>query len=238
METPRVKRLLIAIALIAIAAGAWIHIKAQLAQVLLRVAWHRQTKPWPWADTHPVARMIVGDDDFIVLEGSNGRALAFAPGHLERTAMPGERGNCVISAHRDTHFSALRNVRAGDVIRVQRTDGRWVEYTVAELRVVDKRDVWVTRSSGETTLTLVTCYPFDAIVAGGPQRYVLTARGRRGAQGLGEATDVARRVPWWPLRFAFYAYGFFSRAITAATTLSHLALPNANSDSRVTPARR
>ncbi|HEV7241178.1 MAG TPA: class GN sortase [Thermoanaerobaculia bacterium] len=170
------KRVLIALALIAIAASAWIHVKAQLAQVLLRVAWHRQTKPWPWADTHPVARMIVGDDDLIVLEGSNGRALAFAPGHLEHTAMPGEPGNCVISAHRDTHFSALRDVRAGDVIRVQRTDGRWVEYTVAEQRVVDKRDVWVTRSSGETTLTLVTCYPFDAIVAGGPQRYVLTAR--------------------------------------------------------------
>jgi sortase A len=176
METPRVKRVLIALALIAIAASAWIHVQAQLAQVLLRVAWHRQTKPWPWADTHPVARMIVGDDDLIVLEGSNGRALAFAPGHLEHTAMPGERGNCVISAHRDTHFSALRDVRAGDVIRVQRTDGRWVEYIVAEQRVVDKRDVWVTRSSGETTLTLVTCYPFDAIVAGGPQRYVLTAR--------------------------------------------------------------
>lgn len=170
------KRMLVAIALVAIAAGAWIQVKAQLAQVLLRVAWQRQSKPWPWADTHPVARMIVGDDDFIVLEGSNGRALAFAPGHLEGTAMPGERGNCVISAHRDTHFSALRDVRAGDVIRVQRIDGRWVEYTVAEQRVVDKRDVWVTRSSGETTLTLVTCYPFDAIVAGGPQRYVLTAR--------------------------------------------------------------
>lgn len=108
------KRVLVVLALIAIAGGAWIHLKAQLAQVLLRVAWHRQTKPWPWADTHPVARLIIGDDDFIVLEGSNGRALAFAPGHLEHTAPPGEPGNCVISAHRDTHFAALRNVRTGD----------------------------------------------------------------------------------------------------------------------------
>lgn len=176
METPRVKRLFLAVGLMAIAWGAWIPVKAQLAQVLLRVAWHRQAKPWPWADTHPVARMIIGDDDFIVLEGANGRALAFAPGHLERTAMPGEPGNCVISAHRDTHFAALRSVRAGDVIRLQRADRRWIEYTVEEQRVVDKRDVWVTHVTSATTLTLVTCYPFDAIVAGGPQRYVLTAR--------------------------------------------------------------
>lgn len=169
------KRVLVVLALIAMAGGAWIHVKAQLAQVLLRVAWHRQTKPWPWADTHPVARLIIGDDDFIVLEGSNGRALAFAPGHLEHTAQPGQPGNCVISAHRDTHFAALRNVRTGDTIRVQRPDGRWVAYTVTEQHVVDKRDVWVTRSTDAATLTLVTCYPFDALVAGGPQRYVVMA---------------------------------------------------------------
>ncbi len=169
------KRVLVVLALFAIASGAWVHIKAQLAQVLLRVAWHRQTKPWPWADTHPVARLIIGDDDFIVLEGSNGRALAFAPAHLEHTAQPGEPGNCVISAHRDTHFAALRNIRTGDTICVQRPDGRSVVYTVTEQRVVDKRDVWVTRSTDAATLTLVTCYPFDAVVAGGPQRYVVMA---------------------------------------------------------------
>ncbi|HVR38468.1 MAG TPA: class GN sortase [Thermoanaerobaculia bacterium] len=161
--------------MITIAIGAWIPIKAQLAQVLLRVAWHRHAKPWPWADTQPVARIVIGDRDFIVLEGANGRALAFAPVHVEHTAMPGERGNCVISAHRDTHFAALRDVRAGDAIRVQRADGRWITYTVAAQRVVDKHDVWVTRSTDATTLTLVTCYPFDAIVAGGAQRYVITA---------------------------------------------------------------
>ncbi len=170
------KRLILLAALMAIAFGAWIPIKAQLAQILLRIAWQRHAKPWPWADTHPVARMVIGDEDFIVLEGANGRALAFAPGHLEHTPLPGERGNCVISAHRDTHFAALRNAQLGDAIRVQRAGGDWIAYTIVAQRIVDKRDVWVTRSTSDTTLTLVTCYPFDAIVAGGPQRYVVVAR--------------------------------------------------------------
>jgi len=170
-----VKRALVVVGILAIAAGAWIHVKAQLAQVLLRVAWQRHTKPWPWADTQPVARLRIGARDFIVLEGANGRALAFAPGHVEHTALPGQRGNCVISAHRDTHFAALRDVCAGDVIRAQSLDGRWFAYTVARTEVVDKHDVWVTRSTNDATLTLVTCYPFDAVVAGGAQRYVITA---------------------------------------------------------------
>jgi sortase A len=45
--------------------GAWIYMKAQLAQVLLQRAWagtlagQRHVKPWPWADTWPIARLVV-----------------------------------------------------------------------------------------------------------------------------------------------------------------------------------
>ncbi len=43
-------------------------------------------KPWPWADTHPVARLIAPaqDADVLVLAGASGRTLAFGPGHLRR----------------------------------------------------------------------------------------------------------------------------------------------------------
>lgn len=167
--------------LAAVTSGTWIHLKAALAQVLLRAAWERtlagarDARPWPWADTRPIARLRVGSEDFIVLEGANGRALAFAPAHLEKTAAPGERGNCVITAHRDTHFAALADVRRGDVVRVQRADGRWFTYRVEGMQVVDERDTWITRSTDRRTLTLVTCHPFDAVVPGGPERYVVTA---------------------------------------------------------------
>jgi len=174
---------LILIGVASVASGLWIHAKAALAQVLLRDAWWRTldgangARPWPWADTYPIARMVVErtGDDFIVLAGSSGRVLAFGPGHLEHTPLPGERGNCVITAHRDTHFAVLRDLKRGDAVRVQRADGVWHTYVVDGSRVIDKRDAWITRGTNASTLTLVTCYPFDAIVAGGPQRYAVVA---------------------------------------------------------------
>jgi len=71
--------------------GTWIYVKAKLAQVLLQRAWavslagQRDVKPWPWADTWPVARLVVPSlgIDQIVLAGAHGRTLAFGPGQLE-----------------------------------------------------------------------------------------------------------------------------------------------------------
>ena len=41
--------------------------------------------------------------------------------------------------------------------------------------MVDHRDTWVAEDTLDTRLTLVTCYPFDAIRPGGPLRYVVSA---------------------------------------------------------------
>src|SRR5512144_1826354 len=109
------------IGLILFGQGAYIHAKALVAQVLLErafekaVATGRDVKPWSWADTWPVARIEVKriGASAIVLAGSSGQALAFGPGHLESTAEAGERGVAVYSAHRDTHFRFLKDVRIG-----------------------------------------------------------------------------------------------------------------------------
>ena len=93
--TTRRARWLLAVAVLALTLGAWqfgrglyIHAKAELAQVLLSRAWERalagerQAKPWPWADTWPVARLRVPvlNVDLFILAGSNGRAIAFEIG--------------------------------------------------------------------------------------------------------------------------------------------------------------
>src|SRR4051794_41441677 len=73
--------------------GGYIHAKALLAQVLLErafsetIATGRETKPWSWADTWPVARIEVKriGASTIVLAGSSGQALAFRPGHAGDT---------------------------------------------------------------------------------------------------------------------------------------------------------
>ena len=163
--------------------GAWIHGKASLAQELLRRAWSRtlsgesRVKPWPWADTWPVAKLEIPRRRaaFIVLAGASGRTLAFGPGHLDGSAPPGTPGNCVLSAHRDTQFEALRGLVRGDEVVVETSDGKRHSYRVAELAVADRRDTRFLDPTAGESLTLVTCYPFDALVPGGPLRYVVRA---------------------------------------------------------------
>lgn len=163
--------------------GAYIYAKAQLAQLLIEHAWQRALagetapRPWPWADTWPVARLEAPAQgvSLFVLSGSSGRTLAFGPGHQAGTPAPGERGNSVIGGHRDTHLGFLEKITLGDSIRVQRADGVRVFYRVTQLDVLDRRDTWVTRNDGRTRLTLITCWPFDALRAGGAERYVVIA---------------------------------------------------------------
>jgi sortase A len=53
--------------------------------------------------------------------------------------------------------------------------GVHIHYRVTQLDVLDKRDTWVTRNDGGTRLTLISCWPFDALRAGGDERYVVIA---------------------------------------------------------------
>ena len=163
--------------------GAWIHLKADLAQVLIAHAWQRhergdaKARPWPWADTTPVARLVVPgvtEHVYYVLEGASGRNLAFGPAHDPASVLPGEPGNSVISGHRDTAFRFLEGLVAGDRLRVDR-NGTSTWFTVTDARVVDSRFKRIALASDAPRLTLVTCYPFAALVPGGPLRWVVTA---------------------------------------------------------------
>ena len=175
--------LLAAASAIHLGQGAYIYAKAQLAQLLIERAWQRALageaapRPWPWADTWPVARLEAPAHgvSLFVLSGSSGRSVAFGPGHQAGTPVPGARGNSVIGGHRDTHLGFLENMIRGDSIRIQRADGVTVEYRVTQLDVLDRRETWVTRNDGATRLTLITCWPFDALRAGGDERYVVIA---------------------------------------------------------------
>jgi sortase A len=164
--------------------GAYIPAKAWFAQELMQRAWLRasggedRAAPWPWADTWPVARLTAAahDVDLIVLAGGSGRTLAFGPGHLGASALPGETGNMVIAGHRDTHFAFLRDVRRGERVGIESFGGATYVYEVTGLDIVDSRRGSLVLDTDDAALTLVTCYPFDALEPGGPLRYVVTAR--------------------------------------------------------------
>ena len=174
--------LLAVIGLILFGQGAYIHAKALVAQVLLErafektIATGRETKPWSWADTWPVARIEVKrlHASTIVLAGSSGQALAFGPGHVERTPEAGERGVAVYSAHRDTHFAFLKNIVVGDEIDVTRHDGRTFRYQTDATSVVRFDASGIDPLAGGHELVLSTCWPFDALTQG-PERYLVHA---------------------------------------------------------------
>lgn len=163
--------------------GLYIYAKAAAGQALLHWAWLRSAasgapaKPWPWADTHPVARLTVHglDVDQLVLAGASGRTLAWGPGHLDDSAPPGAAGNSVLFAHRDTHFRFLRHVVPGDAVVLEQPGGARRHYRVRDVFVADVRSLRIPRDTPVPTLTLVTCYPFDALAPGGPLRYVVVA---------------------------------------------------------------
>ncbi len=166
------------------ASSGYLYAKAKLAQYLLTRAWHASiytgdnVKPWFWADTWPVAKLMVPslDIELIVLAGDNGRTLAFGPGHRFGSAMPGQVGNSVISGHRDTHFRFLRNLALGALVHLQMKDGSYRYYEVVDMAVVDEGVTWLPDSGHDVLLTLVTCYPFDAVAPGGRLRYLVLAQ--------------------------------------------------------------
>jgi len=165
--------------------AAYVHAKAWLGQRLLLDAWNQAkasggaVKPWPWADTHPVARLTVPAHrvELLVLAGANGRTLAWGPAHVEGTATPGTHGNSVVTAHRDTHFAFLSHLAQGDRIVVEMPAGTARRYRVERSLVADHRALKLPADVRSTTLALVTCYPFDAVDPGTPLRYAVIARG-------------------------------------------------------------
>lgn len=163
--------------------GSYIHAKAVFAQILLESAWteslngQKEVKPWPWADTWPVARLSAPAYGIsrIVLAGASGSSLAFGPGHLFGSSEPGEYGNIIISGHRDTHFSFLKNIKQGDHLELQ-SDKKVSAYEVTDMQVVDKTKIEGIPVDSENKLILITCYPFDTIQTDGPLRFMVTAK--------------------------------------------------------------
>ncbi len=188
LSLPRISRLALLIGAACLAYGSYIPSKAWLAQQLLDAAWERRVaggapaRPWPWADTVPVARLRqprLGIDQ-VVLHGASGRVLAFGPGHVVGSSRPGDAGNVVISGHRDTHFRWLAELRPGDRLLLETGEGQR-EFQVAETLVHDETDTGLLDPLAGDQLRLLTCYPFDGVTGGTRQRFVVTALPAQGS---------------------------------------------------------
>ncbi|MEM9175216.1 MAG: class GN sortase [Myxococcota bacterium] len=175
---------LIAASALALGHGLWIPAKALLAQQLIERAWRLAEpgapppRPWPWADTGPIARLWLSPDarPLYVLAGASGEAMAFGPAHVSSSARPEQPDNVAIAGHRDTHFAALQDLASGDRLRLESVEGTVRDYEVVATRVVHASRGDLLERSGVAELTLITCFPFDAVVPGGSDRFVVHAR--------------------------------------------------------------
>ena len=161
--------------------------KAELAGILVRSAWEQSVRsgrphaPWPWADTHPVARIRIprlGYDE-IALEGAAPRTLAFGPAHMLNGTAVGGPGNLVLAGHRTSWFLPLEGIAQGDSIQIQWFDvhrGGLQErtYSVNAIRVVEPQDTSLLAPTPADELTLITCYPFGHSLRS-PQRFIVRA---------------------------------------------------------------
>ena len=163
-----------------VAQGSYIHIKSQLAQLLLDTAWSKTVqenhpiKPWPWADTWPVARLAIPtlDINHIVLADANGESLAFGPGRLFNEITDA----IIVSGHRDTHFKFLEELTIGDQIIYESPDQSVQRFIVSTTSIINTNNTQTIPISFQDGLILITCYPFDVIQAGGPLRYLVYAK--------------------------------------------------------------
>ncbi|MDH5428462.1 MAG: class GN sortase [Nitrospirota bacterium] len=185
--------------------GAWIHIKAVAAQWLLQRAWQetlttqQPVKPWPWADTWPVGRLLVPrlNINQIILANASGESLAFGPGKVGHgTFLDEDSPSLILSGHRDTHFSFVRDLQLGERLRVQTLQGNWQDFVVETREVVDSRIDTLTRKQEGSLLQLITCYPFESLLPGGPLRYVIIAR-PVGPQNISQVVTSASTGGGW-----------------------------------------
>ncbi|MCI2284166.1 sortase [Colwellia sp. MSW7] len=201
--------LMLIIAFITIARGSYMVLKAHVAQYLLAQAWQTHStndknhisqkdkgtkvKPWSWADFYPVAKLRFDGMDItqIVLSNDSGQALAFGPGLNQSLSadIDSNKEVVVISAHKDTHFSILKDLKLKDHITLTLKSGLKQTFTVNNMSVIDleTEQLVITRQNtieGRKDeknqnnklikeLVLVTCYPFYGVGNDTKLRYVV-----------------------------------------------------------------
>ena len=106
-----------------------------------------------------------------VYNGTDEINLNRGAGRIKGTAKIGSSGNLGIAAHRDGFFRGLKDIELGDSIEMLTHQGK-TEFVVSSITIVDPTDISVLAPTEDSTITLVTCYPFY-FVGHAPKRYIV-----------------------------------------------------------------
>ncbi|MGE5110218.1 MAG: class D sortase [Acidobacteriaceae bacterium] len=189
-DIPKLLRRHASLLLIVLGAFLLVYVTAEYSQMFwnqrrLEREWAAQQRRLDKGPSQPTTSAAFKDDgltrlsipkiDFaaVIVEGTGRRELLLGPGHITNTPAPGEPGNSVISAHRDTFFRHIYELNKGDEILVQR-NGKSYRYEVTSKRIVEPTDLSVLEPTHDSRLTLITCYP-TYYVGPAPERLVVTS---------------------------------------------------------------
>ena len=142
-----------------------------------RILAYRQSLLVKFPPPEAVLRIPKIDLEVPVLEGDDTLTMNRGAGHIPGTKLPGQTGNIGVTGHRDGFFRGLKDLAPGDVIELQRgtgSDDKTDRYIVRTISIVMPSDTRLLKDTTESTLTLVTCFPFR-YVGSAPQRYVVQA---------------------------------------------------------------
>jgi len=124
-------------------------------------------------DDAPLAILSISKLDLKVpvYNGTDEINLNRGAGRIKGTAKIGSPGNLGIAAHRDGFFRVLKDIEIGDSIEMLTHQGK-TEFVVSSITIVDPTDVSVLAPTEDSTITLVTCYPFY-FVGHAPKRFIV-----------------------------------------------------------------
>jgi sortase A len=180
--------------------SAYMPTKAWLSQKLIAYNWdenllalqtHKQVKPpWPWADTTAIAKMDVPrlNKSVVLLQGTDPTTLAFSAGVMHQYSDLTAHSPFVVAGHRDTHFEFLQFLVLNDVISLTDVQGKTQRYKIEDMSVINAKESPLLVDESDNSLILITCYPFNALRAGGSLRYVVKAKMLLDDFNVGEQT--------------------------------------------------
>jgi len=183
--------LLLTLGIWQLGSGVYMQAKAQLAQYLIAQAWQsniaqggsKQVRPWFYADTWPVAKLEVPklNIEEYILWGASGRNLAFGAAYYLPSAklyeLAGESSgkSSLIAGHNDTNFAFLAQLQVGDIYQLTLGSGFKMKYQVTNIRIIHQSNTSFLQPDLRATnhLYLMTCYPFNSLISGTEQRYLV-----------------------------------------------------------------
>jgi sortase A len=79
----------------------------------------------------------------------------------------------MLAGHRDTSFAFLKDLKTDDILLLESKNGK-ERFLVRATEVVRAENLYLERER-EGFLTLITCFPFKAVMPNPPDRFIATA---------------------------------------------------------------